>query len=224
MDSDRAVKTALNQQFARLAGALANRHRVELLDLLAQGERNVEALAAEAAMSVALTSAHLRALRLAHLVETRREGPRILYRLAGDDVYALLASLRAVARTRLPEVEEAATRHLADPDGVEAVTREELITRVREGRATVIDVRPAVEYRAGHIPGAVSVPLDELEGRLVALPADAEIVAYCRGPYCLYAPTAVAELRRRGLQARRLVDGFPEWRLAGLPLAAGAAE
>ena len=219
MESDRAVKTALNRQFARLAGALANPHRVELLDLLAQGERSVEALASEAAMSVSLTSAHLRALRLARLVEPRRAGQQVLYRLASDEVYALLASLRAVARARIPEVEDAASRHLADPDGVEAVTREELMARIQVGRATIVDVRPAVEYRSGHIPGAVSIPFEQLESRLAELRTDAEIVAYCRGPYCLYAPMAVAELRRRGFCARRLVDGFPEWRVAGLPVA-----
>ena len=222
MESDRVVKTAFNREFARLAGALANPHRVELLDLLAQGERSVEALATEAAMSVSLASAHLRALRLSRLVETRRDGPRVLYRLAGDEVYALLGSLRAAARARLPEIHDAAARYLADHDGIEPVTREELVRRVRDGRAVVIDVRPAVEYRAGHIRGAVSVPLQELEDRLGELPDGAEIVAYCRGPYCLYASTAVAELRRRGFAARRLVDGFPEWRLAGLPTATGS--
>ncbi len=213
------MKAALNREFARLAGALANPHRIELLDLLAQGERSVEALASEAAMSVGLTSAHLRALRLARLVETRRLGPQILYRLAGDEVYALLGSLRATAQARLPEVEAAARAPLTD--GLEPLTREELLARARGGRVVVVDVRPAAEYRAGHIRGAISLPLAELEARLAELPADAEIVAYCRGPYCLYAPTAVAALRARGFEARRLVDGFPEWRAGGYPVAVG---
>jgi rhodanese-related sulfurtransferase/DNA-binding transcriptional ArsR family regulator len=221
MPADRAAKTALNEQFARTAKALASPRRIELLDLLAQGERGVDAMAAQTQMSVALASAHLRALRAAHLVETRHKGSRVLYRLAGDEVYRLLSSLRDVARARLAEVEMAVATYLTARDELEQLSRADLIERARAGEVTVLDVRPLEEYEAGHIPGAISIPLDDLEARLAELPTDSEIVAYCRGPYCLYAPTAVEILRKHGRIARRLVDGFPEWRLAGLPVTTG---
>jgi rhodanese-related sulfurtransferase/DNA-binding transcriptional ArsR family regulator len=221
MPADRVAKTALNEQFARTAKALASPRRIELLDLLAQGERGVDAMAAQTQMSVALASAHLQALRAAHLVETRHKGSRVLYRLAGDEVYRLLSSLRDVARARLAEVEMAVATYLTARDQLEQLSRADLIERARAGEVTVLDVRPLEEYEAGHIPGAISIPLDDLEARLAELPTDSEIVAYCRGPYCLYAPTAVEILRNHGRIARRLVDGFPEWRLAGLPVTTG---
>ena len=221
MTTERAAKTALNEQFARIGKALSGPRRIELLDLLAQGERPVESLAAASDMSVALASSHLQTLRAARLVEARRDGRRVNYRLAGDDVYQLLTALRAVARERLAELEVAVAAYLKTPDQLEPVTREELWARARSGEVTILDVRPREEYLAGHIPGALSVPLDELEEYLALLPPEAEIVAYCRGPYCVLAPQGVALLRTNGHLARRLADGFPEWRLAGLPIAVG---
>ena len=223
MPTERAARTALNEQFARISKALSSPRRIELLDLLAQGERPVESLAAASDMSVALASSHLQALRAARLVEARRDGQRVHYRLAGDDIYQLLTALRAVARERLAELEVAVVAYLETPYELEPVTREELWTRARSGEATILDVRPREEYLAGHIPGALSVPLEEFEELLSRLPPDAEIVAYCRGPYCLLAPKGVALLNTHGHRARRLVDGFPEWRLAGLPVAVGPA-
>ncbi len=215
----RAAKNELHDAFAQVGKALANGHRIELLDLLAQGERSVEVLASRADISVALASAHLQALRRAGLVASRREGNFVLYRLADDDVYALLASLRTVA-SRLGEADRAAQRFLGAPQ--EAVSRAQLMARVRAGDAIVVDLRPADEFEAGHIAGAISIPLPELEARLADLPADVEIVAYCRGPYCAMSPQAVALLERAGRRARRLEDGYPEWRLAGLPVETGA--
>jgi rhodanese-related sulfurtransferase/DNA-binding transcriptional ArsR family regulator len=217
---DRAAKDELHAQFARVGRALGNAHRVELLDLLAQGERSVEVLAARATISVGLASAHLQALRRAGLVVSRRDGTRIVYRLAGDDVYELLAAVRSVSTGRIADAELAARAYLGQP--IEAVSRAELLERVRSGDAVVVDVRPAEEYEAGHVAGAISVPLAELEARLAELPAGVEVVAYCRGPYCALAPQGVALLRRAGRRARRLEDGFPEWRLAGLPVATGS--
>ena len=217
---DRRAKDELNEQFARIGRALANPHRVEILDLLAQGERSVEVLAARAAISVGLASAHLQALRRAGLIASRRDGTRILYRLAGDDVYELLAAVRSVATGRLADAERAARAYMGEP--VEAVSRAELLERVRSGDAVVVDLRPVEEYEAGHIAGAISIPLAELEAHLAELPAGVEIVAYCRGPFCALAPQGVALLQRAGRRARRLEDGFPEWRLAGLPVAAGS--
>ena len=217
---DRAAKDELHAQFARVGHALANPHRVEILDLLAQGERSVEVLAARAGISVGLASAHLQALRQAGLVVSRRDGTRILYRLAGDDVYALLTAVRTVATVRIADADRAARIYMGEP--VEAVSRAELLERVRSGEAVVIDLRPGEEYEAGHIAGAISIPLAELEAHVAELPAGVEIVAYCRGPYCALAPQGVALLRRAGRRARRLEDGFPEWRLAGLPVAAGS--
>ncbi len=216
---DRAAKDELHTQFARIGRALANPHRVEILDLLAQGERSVEVLASRAAISVGLASAHLKTMRQAGLVASRREGNRILYRLAGDDIYELLAVVRSVTTRRIADADRAARAYLGEP--VEAVSREELLERIRSGDAVVVDVRPAEEYEAGHIAGAISLPLAEIEVRLAGLPPAVEIVAYCRGPYCALAPQAVALLRRAGRRARRLEDGFPEWRLAGLPAATG---
>lgn len=219
---NRAAKDHLNEQFARVGKAFASPRRVEILDLLAQGERSVEALAARAEIGVGLASAHLQVLRRAGLIVARREGTRIFYRLAGDDVYRLLVAVRTFAADRLAETDRAARAYLGEADPVELVSREELLTRVKAGDAVVLDLRPAEEYRAGHIAGALSLPLEELEARLAELPTGVEIVAYCRGPFCALAPQGVAILRRRGHRARRLEDGFPEWRLAGLPVAVGS--
>lgn len=215
----RAAKNELHDAFAQVGKALSNGHRIELLDLLAQGERSVEVLATRADISLPLASAHLQALRRAGLVAARRDGNRILYRLADDDVYGLLASLRTVA-SRLGEAERASARFLGAPG--EAVSRSELVERVRSGSAVVVDLRPADEFEAGHIAGALSIPLPELEARLAELPEDVEVVAYCRGPYCAMSPQAVALLERAGRRARRLEDGYPEWRLAGLPVETGS--
>ncbi|MCX9193575.1 ArsR family transcriptional regulator [Carbonactinospora thermoautotrophica] len=218
---DRERREALFAQFARVGKALANPKRLELLDLLAQGERPVEALAAAAGLSVTLTSAHLQTLRQAGLLAVRRHGTKAYYRLAGDDVARLYALVRAVAHAHLPDVEVARAAYLG-PE-TEQVDRDELLRRVRAGDVVVLDVRPAEEYAAGHIPGAVSIPLPELAQRLAELPADREIVAYCRGAYCVLAHDAVRLLTASGRRARRLAEGMLEWRLAGLPVATAPA-
>jgi rhodanese-related sulfurtransferase/DNA-binding transcriptional ArsR family regulator len=215
---DRDHKTALYDQVARVGKALASGKRLELLDLLAQGERDVASLAAAADLGVTTASAHLQTLRRANLVATRRDGTRILYRLAGRDVADLYARLRDVARSHLPDVEAARTAYLGD-DGGHPVTRGQLRRLTETRSVTVLDVRPRDEYAAGHIPGAVSIPLDELAGRLAELTDDEQIVAYCRGAYCVLAHDAVRLLAARGRDARRLADGMLEWRLAGLPVA-----
>jgi rhodanese-related sulfurtransferase/DNA-binding transcriptional ArsR family regulator len=219
--SDREAKDALNEQFASIGKAFASSHRVEIVDLLGQGERSVEVLAAQAQITVSLASAHLQVLRRAGLVMARREGARVVYRLAGDDVYNLLVAIRKFAADRLAETDRVARAYLGAADPLEPVSREELLARVKEGSAVVLDLRPVEEYMAGHIAGALSLPLEELEARLAELPATIDIVAYCRGPFCALAPQGVALLRRHGRSARRLEDGFPEWRLAGLPVVAG---
>jgi rhodanese-related sulfurtransferase/DNA-binding transcriptional ArsR family regulator len=223
--SRREAKTALYEQFARTGKGLANPKRLELLDLLAQGEYTVDALSAAAGQGLSTASMHLQALKDSGLVRTRRDGTFIRYRLAGDDVAALLALLRTVATTHRAEAERAATAYLgARPgDGSDAVSREELLSRARTGDVVVLDVRPGTEYDAGHIPGAISVPLQDLEHRLDDLPDNVEIVAYCRGAYCVLAHDAVTALTRAGRRARRLHDGMLEWRLAGLPVQSGAA-
>ncbi len=216
----RAAKDALHAVFARVGKALANGHRIEMLDLLAQGERSVESLASVAAISVGLASAHLQVLRTAGLVDSRRDGNRILYRLSGDDAFALLTALRNVAATRLADAERASRAYLGEP--LVAIGREELLGRVAAGTAVVLDLRPPEEFAAGHVPGAVSIPLPELEARLSELPEGVGVVAYCRGPYCAMAPQGVALLRRLGREASRMQDGFPEWALAGLPVEVGS--
>ena len=221
MARDGAVKAELNEQFARIGKALSAPRRLELLDLLAQGERSVEELATETQMSVGLASAHLQALRRARLVETRRDHSRIFYRLAGDDVYRLLGSLRSVARERLADVQVIARTYLGAGDGLKAVSRDDLIERLRARSVTVIDVRPLREYVAGHIPGALSMPVAEVKRRMQELPKKREVIAYCRGPYCVYSLNAVTLLRQKGYRARRAEEGLPEWRSAGLPVVAG---
>jgi rhodanese-related sulfurtransferase len=213
---NRAAKTALFDAFARAAKALASGRRIELLDVLANGERTVEALAGEVGLSVANTSQHLQILRQAGLVSSRREGTSVHYRLAAPEVFELWRTLRTLAASRLAEVERLTAAYLGSRDELEPVTREELARRLQDDDLVVLDVRPATEYSAGHLPGAVSIPVGELRRRLAELPADREIVAYCRGPYCAFAHEAVGLLRDEGFAARRLEDGLPEWQAAGL--------
>jgi rhodanese-related sulfurtransferase len=215
--ADRGAKMALFDEFARVAKALASGRRVELVDVLANGERTVEALAGEVGLSVANTSQHLQVLRQAGLVATRREGTSIHYRLAGPEVFELWRSLRTLASAQLAEVERLAAAYLGRRDQLEPVTREELARRLQDGDPLVVlDVRPGAEHAAGHLPGAISIPVAELRRRLAELPADREVVAYCRGPYCAFAHEAVELLREEGYVARRLEDGLPEWQAAGL--------
>jgi rhodanese-related sulfurtransferase len=220
-------KAALYEQVARVGKALANPARLELLDLLAQGERGVEELAEAAGMKVSNTSAQLKALASAGLLTARREGVRVFYRLADDEVAALVEQVQRFAAVRLAEAEHAATAYLGDVDALEPVAQDELARRLQDGHVVVVDVRPAVEYAAGHIPGALNVPHDQLTARLgelaAALPDGADVVAYCRGRYCVFAPDAVRLLRERGHRARPLDGGLPAWRRAGLPVATGPA-
>lgn len=218
---DRAAKDSLFDAFAEVAKALASGRRAEIVDVLAQGERSVEQLADEIGQSVANTSHHLRAMARVGLLRTRREGTRIVYMLASDRVGDLWAAMRDIAIEHVVGINELADAYLGDRSGLEPVTRRELEARLEAGDIVVLDVRPPAEYEAGHIPGARSVPVRDLR-RLRSLSKDAEIVAYCRGPYCVYADEAVRQLRRRGFNARRLEDGFPEWKRAGLPIAAGS--
>jgi rhodanese-related sulfurtransferase/predicted transcriptional regulator len=218
---DRAAKDALYEGFAEVAKALASGRRAELVDVLAQGERAVDDLSAEIDQSVANTSHHLRALARAGLVTTRRDGTRIYYALASDRVAELWAAVRDVAAEHVAGLERLAAVYRGDRDGVELVGREELAARIERDEVQVLDVRPTAEFTAGHIRGARSVPITELRQHLRALPADVEVIAYCRGPYCVYADEAVQALQRQGLRARRLEDGYPEWKRAGLPVAAG---
>jgi rhodanese-related sulfurtransferase len=220
---DRARKMAMYAQFARVGKALANPARLELLDLLAQGERSVEDLAEAAGMTVSNTSAQLRALAGAGIVASRRDGVRIYYRMADENVGAFVGQVQDFAASRLAEAEQAAHSYLGDVAALEPVARDELVRRLNDGQVLVLDVRPEAEYAAGHIPGAVNVPHDQLAARLVELPETADIVAYCRGRYCVFAPDAVRLLRERGFSARPLEGGLPDWRLAGLPVAAGAS-
>lgn len=215
---DAARKAELFEQLARVGKALASGRRLELLDLLAQGPRSVAELAATAGLGVTTASAHLQTLKQAGLVATNRAGTTIQYRLAASDVAALYAQLRTVAATHLPDV-EAARRDYLGPADTEQIGRDELLRRAQAGEVTVLDVRPGAEYVAGHIPGALSIPVDELAGRLAELPADVPVVAYCRGPYCVFAHDAVRLLTAHGRRAVRLADGMLEWRLADQPVA-----
>ena len=218
---NRRFKTAIYEQFARIGKAIANPSRLELLDLLCQGPRTVEALAKEAELGLANTSQHLKALREARLVEAEKAGLYVTYRLADDEVCQFFRSLRSLAETRLAEVGEITRRFLEARQGLQPVDREQLLAKVRDGAVTVLDVRPAEEFRAGHLPGALSIPLKELERRLADLPHDREIVAYCRGPYCVLAVEAVEFLRARGFAAFRLEEGVTDWQTKGLPVAVG---
>jgi len=219
---ERQAKDAMFDAFADVAKAVGNGRRAELIDVLAQGERHVEELAAEIGQSVANTSFHLRALATAGLVTTRRDGTRIYYRLSSSRVSELWAALRDVAAAHHEQLDELASDYLGDRSALEQIGRTELAERISAGDVIVVDVRPAAEYAAGHIASARSIPIDRLATSIRQLPADVEVVAYCRGPYCVFADDAVRLLRRRGRRARRLEDGFPEWQRASLPVEATA--
>jgi rhodanese-related sulfurtransferase len=214
----REFKDRLFGQFAKIGKALSSPRRLEIVDLLAQGERTVEEIAGETAMSVASASQHLQVLKAARMVEARREGLYAHYRLADEDVFRTWQAVRALAESRLSEVDGVVDAYLDDRDALEAVNAAELMERLNDGSVIVLDVRPEEEYRAGHIPGALSVPVDALEAALQTLPRDREIVAYCRGPYCVFSDEAVALLGSRGFRARRLRQGLPDWRAAGFPV------
>jgi rhodanese-related sulfurtransferase/DNA-binding transcriptional ArsR family regulator len=219
--SHRGLKDPLYAQFARIGQAVSSGKRIELLDLLGQGEKTVEALAEQTGTALKNTSAHLRVLRQARLVETRREGTHVYYRLADDEVLRFARALQAVGRKRLAEVEQVARLYLTDRDELEPVTLKELRRLIRDGEVTVLDVRPRDEYEAGHIPGARSVPVGELGRRLGELPKSREVIAYCRGAYCVYSLEAVTLLRKKGYRARRVEEGFADWRAERLPVARG---
>jgi DNA-binding transcriptional ArsR family regulator/rhodanese-related sulfurtransferase len=221
--SHRAFKDRLYGQFARVGKALANPHRLELLELLAQGERTVDDLAGEVGISMANASQHLQALREAGLVDNRKEGLFVHYRLADESVFELSKAIRTVAERRLAELDRIVRDHFGDRSDPEPVAMDDLLARARSGKVVILDTRPACEFAAGHIAGAVSVPVDDLKRRLAELPKTKEFVAYCRGPYCVYADRAVELLRASGRRARRLVAGFPEWKAAGLPVGPVAA-
>src|SRR5579863_5695439 len=204
---------------AEIAQALGHAHRLELLEHLGQGERSVDDLASRTGLTVANTSRHLQLLRRAALVEGRREGKRVFYRLLGDEsVVGLLSALSRVGERNGAEIARVIASYFRARDELEPVSRDELVDRLRSGAATVLDVRPEDEFQQGHLPGALNIPLSQLERRLAELPADQEIIAYCRGPWCVLSFEAVAALRQRGYRARRLEDGFPEWKVAGLPV------
>lgn len=218
MDDHRLFKEAINEQFARIAKALANAHRFELIDLLAQGERSVEELANEVALSIASTSHHLQTLRSAHLVTTRKEGLYVYYRLSDPTVFRLVQMIREIAEGQLAEVSRIVDTYLGNRAELEPLTLNELFTRLDDPELIILDVRPQVEYVQGHIPGARSIPIDELESRLSELPQEQEIVAYCRGPYCVFADEAVEILSKHGHRVRRVQEGYPDWMLANLPI------
>jgi len=221
---DTNLKTALFEQLARVGKALAHGKRLELLDLLAQAERTVDALAAAAGLNVTTASAHLQTLKQAGLVATRRDGTRIFYRIAGLDVLDLLVRARELAATRLPDVRSARDAYLGDSPDITVLDHAELARRMNSQEVTVVDVRPELEYAAGHLPGAVNIPIEQLQDRLGELPTEREVVAYCRGPYCVFAHEAVKVLQANGRRAARLTDGVTEWRLAGRPVAASVQQ
>jgi rhodanese-related sulfurtransferase len=211
-------KHDLFSQFARIGKSLSNANRLELLEFLAQGERSVEQLAKTSGLTVANTSQHLQHMRQAGLVHSRKKGLNVFYSLASSDVVTLLNSLRRVAETQLAEVDRLINSYLTLKDDLEPLSANLLLERAQQGLVTVLDVRPAEEYKAGHLPGAINIPLADLENHIHELPPEREVIAYCRGPYCVLAYDAVAKLRRQGFTARRLQDGFPEWKIAGLPV------
>ena len=211
-------KHDLFSQFARVAKAMSNANRLELLEFLAQGERSVEALSEVSGLTVANTSQHLQNLRQAGLVTSRKQGQKVFYQISGEDVTGLLGSLRDVAERHLSDVEQLVKSYLTIKDSLEPIPAPELLQRARDGLVTVLDVRPAEEFDAGHLPNAINIPLGELEAKLDELDPEHEIVAYCRGPHCILAFEAVARLREKGMNARRLEGGLPEWQLAGLPV------
>jgi rhodanese-related sulfurtransferase len=219
--SSHVAKQRIYEQFARIGKALASPSRLELLDLLGQGEKSVETLARACELSVANASQHLQALHQARLVDSRRDGQRIFYRLADPAVGALLLALRSTAETQLAELDSVAREYLEGRDEFEPVDRAELVRRMKAGNVTLIDVRPQEEYEQAHLPGAVCVPLDDVKEFARKAPKKKQVVAYCRGPYCVFALKAVAELKKRGLNAARFEDGVQEWSAAGLPLETG---
>jgi rhodanese-related sulfurtransferase len=216
---DRAFKEQLYGQFARLGKALASASRLELLDLLAQGERSVEELAREASLSIANASAHLHVLSAAQLTTSRKQGLRVYYRLADPAVVRLWQALREAGERQLADIDRLVQTFLTERQQLEAISREELSARIAGSKTIVLDVRPALEYRQGHIAGARSIPVDELEERIAELDPGTDVVAYCRGPYCVYADEAVTLLKARGFRAVRYGEGFPDWAAAGLPVA-----
>jgi rhodanese-related sulfurtransferase/DNA-binding transcriptional ArsR family regulator len=220
----RQFKDRLYGQFARIGKALSSPHRLELLELLAQGERTVESLATEIGLSLANASQHLQTLRQASLVDSRKHGLNVYYRLADPAVSEVSKAVRIVAERQLAELDRVVRDHFGDRSPAEAVRMEELLRRARSRETVILDTRPASEFIAGHIAGAISVPVEELQRRLRLLPKDKEYVAYCRGPYCVYADQAVALLRSKGRRAQRLLEGFPEWRAAGFPVQTGPEE
>jgi rhodanese-related sulfurtransferase len=220
--SHREFKDALYTQFARIGHAISSPKRLEMLDLLSQGEKTVEQLAAQSETPIKNTSAHLRALRQARLVDTRRDGTYVYYRLGDESVIRLLQSLQGLGRMRLAEVEQVTNLYLESRDELDAVDLKELRRLVRTGEVTVVDVRPRDEFEAGHIPGAVSMPVPELRKRLGEIPKSREVIAYCRGPYCVYSLEAVTLLRKHGYRARRAEQGLPQWRTEGFEVVAGA--
>jgi len=222
--SHRPFKDGLFRELARIGRAVANAHRLELLDLLAQSERSVDELAKLSAMSVANASQHLQVLRSARLVSLRREGPRSIYRLSDDRVFHLWQSIRDLGESQLAEIDRLVKTFVSDREQFRSVSGPELLRQMRDDGVIVLDVRPEAEFRAGHIAGARSVPVDELEKRLKQIPRSREVVAYCRGPFCVYSDEAVAMLRGKGYRARRLHIGFPDWRAAGLPVEPQEAE
>lgn len=217
-DVKRTFKNRLYEQFARLGKALSNGHRLELLEVLAQGEHSVETLAQETGLPIANASQHLQVLRAAQLVEVRREGVYIYYRLADERVFRLWQAMREVGEAQLAEIDRLVQTYLQDRRHLEPISATELLTRIAKDEIILLDVRPAEEYAAGHLPDAHSIPLAELETRLGELPLTREIVAYCRGPYCVFADEAVALLRTNGYQAHRLEEGLPDWRALGFPV------
>ena len=220
-DTHRAFKNRLYGQFARLGKALASPHRLEMLELLAQSERTVDSLAAELGVSVANASQHLQVLRQAALVESRKDGLFVHYRLADPEVFELSKVIRSVAERRLAELDRLVHEHFGSRADPEPVAMRDLLKRARSRDVVILDTRPAREYIAGHIPGALSMPVDDLQRRLKELTRSKEYVAYCRGPYCIYADRAVEILRANGRRAQRLAEGFPEWRSAGFPVSQG---
>ena len=215
----RQTKDLLYEQVARIGKAVSSPKRLELLEVLAQGEKTVDALAAAVNIDIKLASAHLKVLKEARLVETQRDGRFIAYRLSGSDVSALWVNLRTVAEEHLVELKVAMDQIFAAPEKLDAETRRSLMEKARRGQVVVIDVRPSAEYASGHLPFARSMPLDEIRKRLKELPADKDIVAYCRGPFCMMSAEAVTLLKKHGYRARKIADGTPEWLAAGLPLA-----
>jgi rhodanese-related sulfurtransferase len=218
---NRIFKDAIYEQFARIGKAVSSPKRLELLDLLCQAERSVEVLAKEAGLTVANASQHLQVLRAARLVDAEKEGLFVTYRLADQAVCEFFRAMRVLAESSLAEVEQIKRRFLEGREGMEPVDRDALLKRAREGAVTVLDVRPVEEYRAGHIPGAISIPLKDLERHLFELPRDQEIVAYCRGPYCVLAVQAVEMLRAKGFNAVRLEEGIQDWQAMGFSVAVG---